>query len=142
MKENIVIYARVSTERQNHDTQLAELREYCSRRGWTVAEEIVDTVETFIINPKYVEDTKLMSRVGLTLGKIPGMPADFIQKQEAHRTTVVSDESLAEVFAKPTDKVAELLRIVGVIALKPKLDSTNLVEVMELIRDLVADEVE
>ena len=44
MKENIVIYARVSTERQNHDTQLAELREYCSRRGWTVAEEIVDTV--------------------------------------------------------------------------------------------------
>lgn len=105
-------------------------------------EEITDRAETFIINPKYVEDTKLMTRVGLTLGKIPGMPADFIQKQEARKTTVVSDESLAEVFAKPTDKVAELLRIVGVIALKPKLDKTNLVEVMELIRDLVAEEAE
>ena len=44
MKENIVIYARVSTDRQNRDTQLVELREYCSRRGWTVSEEIVDTV--------------------------------------------------------------------------------------------------
>jgi DNA invertase Pin-like site-specific DNA recombinase len=44
VKENIVIYARVSTDRQNRDTQLVELREYCSRRGWTVSEEIVDTV--------------------------------------------------------------------------------------------------
>jgi len=102
-------------------------------------EEVVDRAETFIINPKYVEDTKLMSRVGLTLGKIPGMPADFIQKQEAKRTTVVSDAALAEVFAKPSDKVAELLRIVGVIALKPTLGNTDLAEVMELIKDLVKE---
>ena len=102
-------------------------------------EEIVDRAETFIINPKYVEDEKLMMRVGMTLGKIPGMPEDFIQKQEAVRSTVVSEESLPTVFAGPTDKVAELLRIVGVIALKPKLDETNLAEVMELIRDLVAE---
>ena len=103
------------------------------------SKEVVDRAETFIINPKYVEDTKLMARVGLTLGKIPGMPADFIQKQEARRTTVVSDDSLSEVFAKPTDKVAELLRIVGVIALKPTLANTDLSEVMGLIRDLVAE---
>jgi hypothetical protein len=102
-------------------------------------EEVTDRPETYIINPKYVTDAKLMSRVGLTLGKIPGMPEDFIQKQEATHTMVVSEESLPAVFAKPTDKVAELLRIVGVIALKPKLDETDLPEVMELIRDLVAE---
>jgi hypothetical protein len=55
------------------------------------------------------------------------------------RTTVVSDDTLPAVFSKLTDKVAELLRICGVIALKPKLDNTNLAEVMELIRDLVAE---
>ena len=103
-------------------------------------EEVVDRAETFIINPKYVTDEKLMNRVGMTLGKIPGMPADFIQKQEAKKTTVVSENSLPEVFAKPTDKVAELLRIVGVIALKPTLAKTDLSEVMGLIKDLVADQ--
>jgi hypothetical protein len=103
-------------------------------------EEVVDRAETFIINPKYVSDEKLMTRVGLTLGKIPGMPADFIQKQEARKTTVVSDAALGEVFAKPSDKIAELLRIVGVIALKPTLAKTNLAEVMGLIQELVAEE--
>ena len=102
-------------------------------------EEVVDRAETFIINPKYVTDEKLMNRVGMTLGKIPGMPADFIQKQEAKKTTVVSENALPEVFAKPSDKIAELLRIVGVIALKPTLANTDLAEVMSLIGELVAD---
>ncbi len=32
------IYSRVSTDRQTHNSQLAELREYCERRGWQPAE--------------------------------------------------------------------------------------------------------
>lgn len=37
------IYARVSTNNgQNPEMQLRELREYCHRRGWTVAKEYVD----------------------------------------------------------------------------------------------------
>lgn len=37
------IYARVSTNNgQNPEMQLRELREYCHRRGWAVAEEYVD----------------------------------------------------------------------------------------------------
>jgi DNA invertase Pin-like site-specific DNA recombinase len=39
----IIIYARVSTDRQTHDSQLVELRDYCERRGWRVTREIVDT---------------------------------------------------------------------------------------------------
>jgi DNA invertase Pin-like site-specific DNA recombinase len=42
MKQTVVIYARVSTNKQNHDSQLTELREYCARRKWEV-KEIVDT---------------------------------------------------------------------------------------------------
>jgi DNA invertase Pin-like site-specific DNA recombinase len=34
----------VSTDRQNHDSQLTELESYCSRRGWKDPEVITDTV--------------------------------------------------------------------------------------------------
>ncbi|MBZ5623531.1 MAG: recombinase family protein [Acidobacteriia bacterium] len=37
------LYARVSTTDQNCETQLRELREYISRRGWKIAREYVDT---------------------------------------------------------------------------------------------------
>jgi len=38
------LYARVSTNAgQNPETQLAELREYCKRRGWEICGEFVDT---------------------------------------------------------------------------------------------------
>jgi DNA invertase Pin-like site-specific DNA recombinase len=38
------LYARVSTHAgQNPEMQLAELRDYCSRRGWAISGEFVDT---------------------------------------------------------------------------------------------------
>jgi putative DNA-invertase from lambdoid prophage Rac len=39
-----IIYTRVSTDKQNHDSQLQDLREYCTRRGWTEVEEISDVI--------------------------------------------------------------------------------------------------
>jgi DNA invertase Pin-like site-specific DNA recombinase len=42
MSDRFVIYARVSTDNQTHDSQLDEVRGYCKRRGWVVAEEITD----------------------------------------------------------------------------------------------------
>lgn len=38
----VAIYARVSTEDQKCEMQLAELREFAGRAGWTVAEEYID----------------------------------------------------------------------------------------------------
>jgi putative DNA-invertase from lambdoid prophage Rac len=38
-----VIYARVSTDAQSHDSQLQEVRNYCERRGWNNVREIIDT---------------------------------------------------------------------------------------------------
>src|SRR5688500_16532788 len=40
----IGIYVRVSTDKQSHDSQLIELREYCQRRGWTGATEFADVI--------------------------------------------------------------------------------------------------
>jgi DNA invertase Pin-like site-specific DNA recombinase len=42
MSGRIVIYARVSTDNQSHDSQLDEARSYCLRRNWVVAEEVTD----------------------------------------------------------------------------------------------------
>jgi DNA invertase Pin-like site-specific DNA recombinase len=38
------IYARVSTDKQTHDSQLNELREYCQRRNWPNVTEYCDTI--------------------------------------------------------------------------------------------------
>jgi putative DNA-invertase from lambdoid prophage Rac len=39
-----IIYTRISTDKQAHDSQLLELREYCLRRGWTDVIEFSDTI--------------------------------------------------------------------------------------------------
>ena len=41
-KNQIVIYARVSTDEQSADAQLRDLREYVSNRGWSNVKEFVD----------------------------------------------------------------------------------------------------
>ena len=43
LRKSFYIYARVSTTDQKCEMQLAELREYVSRRGWEPAGEYVDT---------------------------------------------------------------------------------------------------
>ena len=40
----VVIYTRVSTDRQSHDSQVTELRQYCNRRGWKDVEVITDVI--------------------------------------------------------------------------------------------------
>ena len=39
----VAIYGRVSTDRQTHDSQLGELRDYATRRGWSAPAEFLDT---------------------------------------------------------------------------------------------------
>lgn len=43
MQPRVAIYARVSTDTQSHDSQEAELREYCMRRGWNAPTWFRDT---------------------------------------------------------------------------------------------------
>jgi DNA invertase Pin-like site-specific DNA recombinase len=40
----VAIYTRVSTDKQTHDRQLNELRDYCQRRGWTGVTEYADVI--------------------------------------------------------------------------------------------------
>lgn len=38
------LYTRISTDKQSHDSQLHELRDYCLRRGWREVKEFSDIV--------------------------------------------------------------------------------------------------
>jgi hypothetical protein len=98
-------------------------------------EKVSDVTETFIINPEYLEDSELMGRVGDVLSKVPNMPADFIQKQTGKTTFVVTDETVATVFSKPADILAEILGIVTVIALKPQT-TLGVAEALKMIAEL------
>ena len=40
--ERVAIYCRVSTAEQNIEMQLADLRRYCTSRGWTIFKEYLD----------------------------------------------------------------------------------------------------
>ena len=40
----IAIYARVSTDKQDNDNQIVQLREFAAKQGWQIVHEYVDTV--------------------------------------------------------------------------------------------------
>ena len=40
----VAIYSRVSTDKQTHDSQLNEVREYCRRRNWNAVTEYADVI--------------------------------------------------------------------------------------------------
>lgn len=42
--DKVVIFARVSTDKQEYQRQLVELREYCSKAGWDVVREFANKV--------------------------------------------------------------------------------------------------
>lgn len=42
--DKVVIFARVSTDRQEYQRQLTELREYCAKAGWQVVREFASKI--------------------------------------------------------------------------------------------------
>ena len=42
--DKVIIFARVSTDRQEYQRQLTELREYCAKAGWQVVREFANKV--------------------------------------------------------------------------------------------------
>ena len=96
----VILYARVSTTDQSCNSQLTELREYASRRGWTQVEEIVDTVSGARSSRKGLD--RLMAlvrrgkidivavykldRLGRSLSHLAGMIDEF----SSHRVGLIS----------------------------------------------------
>ncbi len=45
-QKTVVIYARVSTDKQAVDMQLAELQDYLKKREWRIYQEYIDQSDT------------------------------------------------------------------------------------------------
>lgn len=89
-------------------------------------------VQTYIINPEYLDNEALMSKVSKALERV-GLPSDFILFQEGVTNHVVEDASLEAAFRLKADALAEVLPILTTVALKPKLENTDLKEILNTV---------
>jgi hypothetical protein len=119
-----------------------------------ISTEIVgDVHETFIVNPEYANDQKMLEKVEKALEKVPGLPKDFIQKQVANKKTVITKTSIDECFRVPkklcgnmTQKevAQQLLPVVAVIAhrtsFKGKIEDAMAIVQKELEKNEGGDE--
>jgi hypothetical protein len=108
-------------------------------------EVIVDTVETFVINPEYLSDTKIMSQIEAALKKVKGLPDDLIMKQEGKDKTVVGETALDVLFQKDVSisekmrevMVEDLFPVLTVLAIKPKMDTDDLAAAFSKVQKLI-----
>lgn len=95
------------------------------------------SVDTFIINPAYASDGDLLEKVSKALDKVPGLPADFIQKASDTKR-VVTDESLTKVFqSKDEDKIRALMPIVTVQAIKATVPNFDVMKALKHVASMI-----
>ena len=82
-------------------------------------EKKVTVQEMYGINPVYATDRVLMKKVSKALS--PFVPEDFIVKQEERSTTIVTAETIDDVFQNKRQIIKQVLPIVSVITVRPKL---------------------
>jgi hypothetical protein len=95
-------------------------------------ETVVTVQKLFGINPKYASDDNLLEKVSGALDSI--VPDDFIVVQEEVSKTVVSEASMDKAFSSKAPK--EVIRAISVMAIKPKLETTDLPSIMDDLKVL------
>ena len=87
---NTYIYCRVSTERQTHDSQLVELRDYCQRRGWAVKKEIVDFASGAKTSRSGLDELMALVRAG-RVNAIVCFKLDRLGRSLAHLAQLIGE---------------------------------------------------
>ena len=103
-------------------------------------QEIVATVETFIINPAYAEDASLLQKIEKALKSVKGIPEDLFLKQDGTSKTVLAEGALDAVFKHDADTIADLLPVTSVLAIKPTLATDDLGEALKLITNVIGED--
>jgi len=105
-----------------------------------------DTVETYVINPAYKDDEKLLAKVSKALSGIKDIPEDFIQKQVGTTKHVVTDETVTEFCKLAGGPLRALLPVVITNAVgKPKMTSKdpnkpiNFGDLLFMLKDIVEE---
>jgi hypothetical protein len=99
---------------------------------------VEDRAETYIVNPTYKDETLLLKKASATLSKIKDFPEDFFLYQESTKKTVVTENSITEVFKlNDLDTIKSLIPVVGTLAIKAKTTKA-----LDKIIETVAAEIE
>ena len=81
---------------------------------------VEDVSDTFVVNPEYATDMKLLLKVEKALAGVKDLPPDFFLKQVGKARSVVTDETVDAVFASE-ELTEKFFETVTVLAVKPKL---------------------
>jgi putative DNA-invertase from lambdoid prophage Rac len=86
----VVIYSRVSTDRQAHDSQLQEVRAYCARRGWRDVEEFSETASGAKTNRQRLDALMALVRRG-KVDAIVCFKLDRLGRSLAHLAQLIGE---------------------------------------------------
>jgi Resolvase, N terminal domain len=104
--KRIALYARVSTlNGQNPEMQLAELRDYASRRGWTVSGEYTDLGVSGAKDSRpqlnrMLEDAHARKFDGIAVWKLDRLGITFTTRQIRYASHLVSNRVSLQVVGK------------------------------------------
>jgi putative DNA-invertase from lambdoid prophage Rac len=90
MNTKIAIYTRVSIDKQSHDSQLAELDEYCQRRGWTNTTCFSDVISGSKFTRAGLDEMMKLVRRG-KLDTIVCFKLDRLGRSLAHLAQIVGE---------------------------------------------------
>ena len=125
MKQTVVIYTRVSTDKQTTDSQLASLREYCVRHNWRDVQVITDTISGSKISRKGLDQFMKAVRAGKVdvvlcynldrLGRSLSHLVQLLGEFAAHKVAlIVPGQGINTSSSNPAS--ALLLNMLGAIA--------------------------
>jgi DNA invertase Pin-like site-specific DNA recombinase len=125
MKQTVVIYTRVSTDKQTTDSQLASLREYCARHNWRDVQVITDTISGSKISRKGLDALMKAVRAGKVdvvlcynldrLGRSLSHLVQLLGEFAAHKVAlIVPGQGINTSSSNPAS--ALLLNMLGAIA--------------------------
>jgi hypothetical protein len=98
-------------KRSNRSALSEEEIALCDELGIEYVEH-EEVIETFVINPTYLTDAKVMAALEKVVGdavRQHRLPLDILQKQEGVKRTILVDTALASLFAKSKDVVEKAI---------------------------------
>jgi hypothetical protein len=105
--------------------------------------ENVKTIETFIINPAYVNDEKILKAMEKALApamKKGELPSDLFMKQPGVKTTVLGENAIEHLFKnfKNSKVIRNLLDIVAVPSIRPSLKEDDMLKTVQILEKIIA----
>lgn len=133
--ERVVIFARVSTDKQEYQRQLVELRDYCTKVGWQVVKEFANKVSGAKRNEERPEVTALIDFVkSNNIKRVVCLEISRLGRNtlEALKIIQILNENKISLFVKNYN--LETLHTDGTVNSLTSLITTILLEVAQMER--------